>query len=796
MNSNEYPNIDFTDFALDLDLSRRDLIKALGGGIVIFFCLGDRSILEAQQRSLPSDFNAFLRIGADGRVTCYTGKIEMGQGNLTGLAQMLAEEVDVSLESVDMVMGDTLLCPWDGGTWGSTSTRGFGPPLRAAGAEARSVLLELAAERLRVPQDRLVAQDGVIFDRQQQDKRVTYGELAQGKTIARWAKVKPALKSPSEFKVINKPALRREAVEKVTGKALYAGDIRLPGMLYARILRPPAHGARLKNVDTSAAERIEGVTVVREGDFVAVLHPSPDQADEALGKIVAEFDPSPSQLDDRTIFDHLVMNGGAGRIVAQAGSLGPGRMPPAVVVEQTYLDGYKAHAAMETHTALAQVEGNKATVWVGTQTPFPAKDEIVAALGFAESNVRVITPFVGGGFGGKGSVNTQAVEAARLSRATGKPVQVCWSREEEFFFDAFRPAAVVKIKAGLTKDGKPMSWDYSVYAAGDRGAAHFYDIPNHRTTVFDGAAHPFATGPWRAPGNSTNCFARESHIDLMAAQAKMDPIEFRLKNLKDQRAIRVLEAAAEKFGWHARPRAERPGTGRGARHGCRHLGRRDRRGPGRSADGTRPGQTGGLRPGHGPGGQSPGRHAPGGRLHHDGPGLHPLRGYPLPQRHDPRPQLRHLRAAPLPRRAEDRDRPARPEGPAHEWRRRAGDHHRRGRRRQRHLRRHRRPAAPVAHDPGAGPQGYCRNCVTRSGVDSSNRVRRVAASRPEGLGDGPAHGKLAIAKLRGLRLTLPPHHVLRLCVCPANSLCTTVLDDGTMYPLKLDFSTAFCTGVN
>ncbi len=553
MNSNEYPNIDFTDFALDLDLSRRGLLKALGGGIVIFFCLGDRSILEAQQRSLPSDFNAFLRIGADGRVTCYTGKIEMGQGNLTGLAQMLAEEVDVSLESVDMVMGDTSLCPWDDGTWGSTSTRGFGPPLRAAGAEARSVLLELAAERLKIPQDRLVAQDGVIFDRQQPDKRVTYGELTQGRTIARWAKVKPALKSPSQFKVINKPTLRREAVEKVTGQALYAGDIRLPGMLHARILRPPAHGARLKNVDTSAAEKIEGVTVVREGDLVAVLHPSPDQADEAFAKVVAEFDPSPSQLNDQTIFDHLIMNAGAGRIVAQAGSLGPGRMPPAVVVEQTYLDGYKAHAAMETHTALAQVEGNKVTVWVGTQTPFPAKDEIVAALGFAASNVRVITPFVGGGFGGKGSVNTQAVEAARLSRATGKPVQVCWSREEEFFFDAFRPAAVVKIKAGLTKDGKPASWDYSVYAAGERGAPHFYDIPNHRTTVFDGAAHPFATGPWRAPGNNTNCFARESHIDLMAAQARMDPVEYRLKNLKDQRAIRVLQAAAEKFGWTPAP---------------------------------------------------------------------------------------------------------------------------------------------------------------------------------------------------------------------------------------------------
>ena len=561
MNGSEYPNIDFTDFALDLNLSRRDLLKTLGGGIVILFCLGDRSILEAQQGSLPSDFNAFLRIGADGRVTCYTGKIEMGQGNLTGLAQMLAEEIDVSIESVDMVMGDTLLCPWDGGTWGSTSIRGFGPPLRAAGAEARSVLLELAAERLQVPQDRLVAEDGVIFDRLQQDKRVTYGDLAKGQAIARQASEEPTLKSPSEFKVINTPFLRRDAVEKVTGEALYAGDIRLPGMLYARILRPPAHGATLKNVDTAAAERIEGVTVVREGDFVAVLHPNPDQAAAALSQVAAEFDPSPSKLNEETIFDHLVMNAGTGRIVAQGGSLGSSRTPPAVVVERTYLDGYKAHAAMETHTALAQVEGNTATVWVGTQTPFPARDQIAAALGFGTDNVRVITPFVGGGFGGKGSVNTQAIEAARLSRATGKPVQVCWSREEEYFFDAFRPAAVVRIKANLTKNGRLALWDYSVYGAGERGAPHFYDIPNHRTISFDGAAHPFATGPWRAPGNNTNCFARESHIDLLAAHANMDPIEFRLKNLKNPRAIRVLEAAAEKFGWQPAPGPSGRGLG-------------------------------------------------------------------------------------------------------------------------------------------------------------------------------------------------------------------------------------------
>jgi nicotinate dehydrogenase subunit B len=561
MESHEYPQIDFTDFPLDLDLSRRDLLKALGGGIVIFFCVGDRSLLEAQRPSLPSDFNAFLRIGADGRVTCFTGKIEQGQGNATALAQMVAEEVDMPLDSVDMVMGDTARCPWDGGTWGSTSIRAFGPPLRAAAAEARHVLLELAAEQLKVPQARLAIENGLIYDRQQKDRCVTCGVLAQGKTIARRAKEKPSLKSPSEFKVMCKPCLRRDSVDKVTGKAQYAGDIRLPGMLYARILRPPAHGAKLQNVDTSAAEKSEGVTVVREGDLVAVLHASPDGAAEALSKVRAEFAPSPSELDDRTIFDHLVKNGGNGRTVAQGGNLEEGRKMAAILVEQTYLDGYKAHAAMETHTALAQVEGNKVTVWLATQTPFPAKDQLVKALGFDADNVRVITPFVGGGFGGKGSVNTQAIEAARLSRAAGKPVQVCWTREEEFFFDAFRPAAVVTIQSGLTQQGTPAFWDYSVYAAGERGAPHFYDIPHHRTTSFNGAPHPFATGPWRAPGNNTNCFARESQIDLMAAKAKMDPLEFRLKNLKDKRAIRVLEAAAEKFGYRPAPAPSGRGLG-------------------------------------------------------------------------------------------------------------------------------------------------------------------------------------------------------------------------------------------
>ncbi|MFZ2147353.1 MAG: molybdopterin cofactor-binding domain-containing protein [Sedimentisphaerales bacterium] len=556
MNEDKYIKLDFSDITTDPNLTRREFIKCLGGGIIIFFTIGDLSLLEAQRRGrgYPDDFNAYLRIGADGRVTCFTGKVELGQGVITSLAQMLADELDIALESVDMVMGDTSLCPWDMGTFGSMSTRFFGPPLRAAGAEAKAVLIELAAEHLQTPADRLAAENGVIFDKNQKQNRVTYAQLAKGKNIARVVKQKPSLKTPSEFKVIGKSFLRRDALEKVTGKAKYAGDIRLPDMLYAKILRPPAHGAKLSSVDTSAVEEIPGIQLIRDGDLLAVLHKNPDEAENALAKIKAQFELPETQIDDENIFEHLLNNAPGRNIVESGGDIKEGERLADVVVEETYLNSYVAHAPMETHTAVAKVEGDKATVWASTQTPFPLKDQVVQALGFSSENVRVVTPFVGGGFGGK-SKSFQAVEAARLSKLTGKPVQVAFSRAEEFFYDSFRPAAVVKIKSGITNAGKIAFWDYGVYFAGSRGSQQFYDVPHHITAAFgewrggEPGPHPFDTGPWRAPGNNTNTFARESQIDIVASKAGMDPVEFRLKNLKDERMRRVLEAAAEKFSW-------------------------------------------------------------------------------------------------------------------------------------------------------------------------------------------------------------------------------------------------------
>lgn len=222
------------------------------------------------------------------------------------------------------------------------------------------------------------------------------------------------------------------------------------------------------------------------------------------------------------------------------------------VIERTYLDGYKAHAPIEPHAAVAIPEGPKVTVWASTQTPFLLKEEIVRELGLPPGNVRVITPYLGGGFGGK-SRNLQAIEAARLAKMTGRPVQVAWTRQEEFFFDAFRPAAVVKIRSGITANGGMSFWDYSVYFAGERGSQHFYTIPHHSTRSFDVArgmsSHPFATGPWRAPANNTNTFARESQIDIMASEAGRDPLEFRLHHLPEGNMRGVLKAASEKFGW-------------------------------------------------------------------------------------------------------------------------------------------------------------------------------------------------------------------------------------------------------
>src|SRR5574340_333637 len=345
--------------------------------------------------------------------------------------------------------------------------------------------------------------------------------------------------------------------------------MRLPGMLHARVLRPPAHGAALQSVDTTAAEKA-GAMVVKDGDLIAVLHERRDAAEEACAMIKAHFAPPPSGPDDQSIFAHLLKNAPPGQVVGEGGTLAEGEKLAASVFEHEYLNSYVAHACMETHSATAEVKDGKVAVWASTQTPFPVKQQVAQALGFAPQDVRVIAPYVGGGFGGK-SASRQAIEAARLARITKRPVQVVWDRAEEFFYDTFRPAAVVKIRSGLNREGKIVFWDYKVYCAGDREARQFYDVPHQRTVSSGGwggggqsGLHPFGIGPWRAPSVNTHTFARESQIDIMAAKAGLDPLEFRLRNLADARMTGVLEAAAKQFGW----KAARAPSGRGVGVAC------------------------------------------------------------------------------------------------------------------------------------------------------------------------------------------------------------------------------------
>jgi nicotinate dehydrogenase subunit B len=538
-------------------LDRRHFLKVLGGGIVVFFAPGipgqALEALAAEGRALPEDFNAFLRIAEDGRVSCFTGKIEMGQGIITSLAQMLAEELDVPLDSVDMVMGDTALCPWDRGTFGSMSTKYFGPPLRAAAAEARVVLLQLASEQLGVPQEHLEIRSGHVVDKRAPKRGVSYGTLTKGKRIERFMDKKPPVKPVSDFTLSGKPIGRTDAVEKVTGKGKYAGDINLPGMLYAKIVRPPAHRAELTDADTSAPEKVTGAKVVRDGDLIAALHASPDGAENALSVIRSEWSGQQADLNDSNIFDYLLSVAPPATVVAEDGNISQGKGLASKVIEATYRQGYVAHAPIETHAALANVEGDKVTVWASTQRPFAAQEDVAQALGLPVENVRVITPFVGGAFGGK-EWNKNAVEAARLAKLTGKPVQVMWSRAEEFFYDTFQPAAIVKITSGLDASNRLAFWDYHVYFAGGDKAPTFYDVPNRRTTSYGGwqetkGSHPFGTGPWRGPNGNTNTFARESHMDILAFAAGVDPLTFRLTHLKDKRMLRVLDAAANAFGW-------------------------------------------------------------------------------------------------------------------------------------------------------------------------------------------------------------------------------------------------------
>jgi nicotinate dehydrogenase subunit B len=544
--------------------SRRRFIKNLGGGVVVVFCLGEMSFssLFAQDGTLLEelDFNAYLRVKEDGRIDCYTGKIEMGQGIITSLAQVVAEELEVSIYDVDMIMGDTELCPYDAGTWGSLTTRFTDPVLRAAAAEAREVLLDLAAEHFGLKKSALQVKEGVISVQNDSSKKIAYSELTKGKKIVRSLTKKPEIKKAKDFKLIGKPIVSLDAEAKVTGKAKYSGDIILPGMVHATIVRPDVFGSKKVKVDASKLVDFAGVQFVEKDDLVAVVHPDPEVSKRAANSIQVTWDAPVAKADQETIFQYLEETIRDNKVFEEGGNLQAGKETATIYEEATYHDGYKAHATIETHVATCYFEGDKLTIWASAQSPFGTRASVAKAMQMPLEKVHVKQIFLGGGFGGK-SNSQQSVEAATIAKLCGKPVQLVWSRKEEFMYDNFRTAAVVKVAGGADSNGKLKVWDFDIYCAGSRGTELFYAIPNKRIRTFNEAGvHPFGTGAWRAPGNNTTTFARESHIDVVAHSAGMDPLDFRMNNLGSPEMLETLRLAATTFGYK---KEKKPGHGYG-----------------------------------------------------------------------------------------------------------------------------------------------------------------------------------------------------------------------------------------
>ncbi|HLY62192.1 MAG TPA: molybdopterin cofactor-binding domain-containing protein [Terriglobia bacterium] len=557
----------FSSPAYHFDLNRREFFKILGGGLLIV-CVLPRA--EAGQESgrrgfgrgeqMPKEISAWLHIGENGKVTVYTGKVEMGQNIRTSLTQAVAEELRVAPESIQMVMGDTDLTPFDMGTFGSRTTPTMNPELRKAAAAALDALLDMAAKTWGVDRSKLSAAGGKITD-PVSGRSTQYAQLLKGKELAQTIPAEDPLVPADQWNVMGKPLPKVDGRDFVTGKHKYTSDLKLPGMLYGKVLRPSSFGATLTSIDTKDAEAIEGVTVVHDGDFVGVAAPTSALAARALVAIHAEWKSSPQQISSNILFEYLasatsIDSGGGGR---RLGSIEQGMASAMAHSEQTYNVAYIAHTPLEPRAAVAEWKDDKLNVWTGTQRPFGVKGELAAAFHIPEDQVRVRVPDTGAAYGGK-HTGECAIEAARLARAANRPVKLVWTREEEFTWAYFRPAGVIEVKAGVRKDGTITAWEFHNYNSGSSGIDTPYDVAN-QLILFHPVKDLLRQGSYRGLAATANHFARESHMDELAQISKMDPLAFRLKNLKNDRLKAVFQAAAEKFGWGKTPATPDRGFG-------------------------------------------------------------------------------------------------------------------------------------------------------------------------------------------------------------------------------------------
>jgi nicotinate dehydrogenase subunit B len=576
-------------------VTRREFAAGLGG-IVVAFTLAPRLVLESalaqQPAPLPGSLannrllDAWIRINADGTATVCTGKVELGQGVTTALAQIAAEELDLPLARLRIISGDTEKAPNEGVTSGSQSIEYSGVALRLAGAQVREILVDLAAKRLGVDAATLSVTDGVIGA--PDGRKVSYGDLTRDADLHREVTGKAKPKPPSAHKIVGKPIERFDIPGKVTGGVAYVQDLRLPGMAHGRVVRPPQYGAKLQTIDEAAVKAMPGViAVVRDGSFLGVIAEREEQAIKASVALArsAKWTAGPTLPDQAGIYDHLLSLPSEDKVVNEK----QGALPDGVkVIEATYRKPYMAHASIGPSCAVAAFKDGKMTVWTHTQGVFPLRGNLAMGLKLPADKIHCIHT-EGSGCYGHNAADDVALDAALLARAApgGRPVRLQWMRGDEFGWEPFGPAMVMKTKAALSPDGRIVDWNYDVWTnthstrpsepggnnllaswyladpqspapprtipqpagGGDRNAVPLYDFPRQRVTQHFIKEMPLRVSALRTLGAYANVFATESFLDELALAANADPVAFRLAHLKDPRARAVIEAVAKKADW-------------------------------------------------------------------------------------------------------------------------------------------------------------------------------------------------------------------------------------------------------
>jgi isoquinoline 1-oxidoreductase len=426
----------------------------------------------------------------------------------------------------------------------------MGTQLRKAAATAREALIELAAKKWDTPATNLHAENGMIINAANKEK-TGYGELTKGRQLVMTISDTVPVIAAKDWKVAGKSAVKVDQKDFISGKHMYVSDMKLPKMLYGKVLRPPSYGAKLIEADLAKAKNIPSVIVVRDGDFVGVAAPDTRTATNALLAIDAKWEESKDHPSNANIFEYLLKNTSEEKDERDRGTtigdVESGLAGAAFKYSNTYNINYIAHVPLEPRAAVAQWADGKLTVWTGTQRPFGVQEELAETFRLNKEKVRVIMPDTGSGYGGKHS-GEAAIEAARLAQEAKSPVKVVWTREEEFTWAYFRPGGVIKVNAGVNKDGTITAWKFTNYNSGGAGLDTQYKVSNQQIAHVPSNT-PLRQGSYRGLAATANVFARECSMTDLARLIGIDPLDFRLKNLDDDRFIAVLQAAAKAFGW-------------------------------------------------------------------------------------------------------------------------------------------------------------------------------------------------------------------------------------------------------